>query len=95
MIPFLECAIPFTSFMIITTFLRPPPKKAIAIYKPADVRPILQAYADKNIPLEYAKKEAEAKAKHVEEWQGKKGMSSRSFSSMFGLSSGVSNSLIP
>jgi len=92
MIPFLECENSFTFFRI-NPFLRFP--KAIAIYKPADVRPILQAYADKNIPLEYAKKEAEAKAKHVEDWQTKKGMSSRSFSSMFGLSSGVSNSLIP
>lgn len=58
---------------------------AIAIYKPADVRPILQAYQGKNIPLEYGKKEAEAKAKHVEEWKSKKGVSSSSFSSLFGI----------
>ena len=29
---------------------------AIAIYQPQDVRPILKAYAGKNIPVEYAKK---------------------------------------
>jgi len=37
--------------------------ESIAIYRPPDVRPILQAYHSKNIPLEYAKKEAE----HIEE----------------------------
>ena len=31
---------------------------ALAIYKVPDVRPILQAYAGKDIPIEYAKKEA-------------------------------------
>jgi hypothetical protein len=36
------------------------------------VRPILQAYHGKDIPLEYAKKEAEAKAKHIEEWKAGK-----------------------
>ncbi|KAF8058619.1 HAD-like protein [Lyophyllum atratum] len=60
--------------------------ESIAIYHPPDVRPILDVYKDKNIPLEYAKKEAEAKAKHVEEWKNKKGVSSSSFSSLFGLS---------
>jgi hypothetical protein len=60
---------------------------AIAIYKPADVRPILEAYRGKNIPLEYAKKEAEAKLKHIEEWQnGKKGIGGGGFtlSRLFG-----------
>jgi len=61
--------------------------ESIAIYKPTDVRPILEAYQDKNIPIEYAKKEAEAKAKHVEEWKKKSHLvSSSSFSSLFGLS---------
>lgn len=63
---------------------------AIAIYKPADVRPILEAYHGKDIPIEYAKKEAEAKAKHVEEWKKKSHhVSSSSFSSLFGLSQTV------
>lgn len=43
--------------------------EAIAIYRPQDVRPILEAYQDKDIPIEYAKKEAEAKRLHVEEWE--------------------------
>lgn len=58
---------------------------AIAIYKPEDVRPILQAYQGKNIPVEYAKKEAAAKAKHIEEWKHKKGVSRTSFGSFLGL----------
>ena len=41
---------------------------AIAIYQPQDVRPILKAYAGKNIPVEYAKKEAEGKRQFLEEW---------------------------
>ncbi|KXN86028.1 Mitochondrial import inner membrane translocase subunit TIM50 [Leucoagaricus sp. SymC.cos] len=61
--------------------------ESIAIYKPADVRPILEAYQGKDIPIEYAKKEAEAKQKHIEEWKKKSHqISSGSFSSMFGLS---------
>ncbi|OXB39670.1 mitochondrial import inner membrane translocase subunit TIM50 [Cryptococcus neoformans] len=43
--------------------------ESIGIFNPADVRPILQAYAGKDIPIEYAKKEAEAKAKAIEEWE--------------------------
>ncbi|KAI0343556.1 HAD-like protein [Trametopsis cervina] len=43
--------------------------ESIAIYKSPDVRPILQAYQGKDIPLEYAKKEAEAKQRHIEEWE--------------------------
>ncbi|KAJ7281664.1 HAD-like domain-containing protein [Mycena rebaudengoi] len=42
--------------------------ESIGIYKPPDVRPILAAYKGKDIPLEYAKKEAEAKAAHIEKW---------------------------
>ncbi|KAG5644307.1 hypothetical protein DXG03_008725 [Asterophora parasitica] len=63
--------------------------ESIAIYHSPDVRPILEAYQGKNIPLEYAKKEAAAKAKHIEEWNAKKskaGVSAGSFSSLFGLS---------
>jgi len=63
---------------------------AIAIYKPPDVRPILEAYQGKDIPSEYAMKEAEARAKHVEEWKKKSHhMTSSSFSGMFGLSQPV------
>ncbi|KIL61962.1 hypothetical protein M378DRAFT_13166 [Amanita muscaria Koide BX008] len=65
--------------------------ESVAIYKPPDTRPILNAYQGKNIPLEYAKKEAEAKAKHVEEWgKSHKGVSSSFFSSLLGLSSASS-----
>ncbi|EKM81387.1 hypothetical protein AGABI1DRAFT_84279 [Agaricus bisporus var. burnettii JB137-S8] len=61
--------------------------ESIAIYKPADVRPILDAYRGKDIPVEYGKKEAEAKAQHIEEWKKKSHhVSSSNFSSIFGLS---------
>lgn len=66
-------------------FFHPP--TAIAIYKPPDVRPILQAYHGKDVPIEYAKKEAEAKQKHIEEWErSRKGLSQGGFtlSSLFG-----------
>ncbi|KAI4517662.1 HAD-like protein [Schizophyllum commune Loenen D] len=42
--------------------------ESLAIYKVPDVRPILQAYAGKDIPIEYAKKEALEKQRHIEEW---------------------------
>lgn len=42
---------------------------AIGIFAPADVRPVLKHYAGKDIPREYAKKEAEAKAAAVAEWE--------------------------
>ncbi|KAF8625876.1 hypothetical protein AX15_005154 [Amanita polypyramis BW_CC] len=65
--------------------------ESIAIYKPPDVRPILTAYQGKDIPLEYGRKEAEAKAKHVEEWKkGHKGVSGSVFSSLIGLQSSAS-----
>ena len=59
---------------------------AIAIYKPEDVRPIIEAYHGKDIPIEYAKNEAEAKRKHVEEWQTRHGLAKGGFtlSSLFG-----------
>jgi mitochondrial import inner membrane translocase subunit TIM50 len=64
--------------------------ESIGIYKPADVRPILKRYEGKNIPIEYAKTEATAKAQHVEKWQSKQtGVSTNFMSSMFGLSSSV------
>ncbi|WVQ94093.1 hypothetical protein IAU59_001171 [Kwoniella sp. CBS 9459] len=63
--------------------------ESIGIFNPADVRPILQAYQGKNIPVEYAKKEAEAKQKAVEEWErlhptAVAGAGSGWLSSMFG-----------
>ncbi|KAF9262545.1 HAD-like protein [Marasmius fiardii PR-910] len=60
--------------------------ESIAIYKPQDVRPILTAYQGKNVPVEYAKKEAEGKAKHIEEWKQNKGTKSNSVGSFFGVS---------
>ncbi|KAG6382185.1 HAD-like domain-containing protein [Boletus reticuloceps] len=72
--------------------------ESIAIYKPPDVRPIIQAYHGKDIPLEYAKKETEARERHIAEWKSRtKGLSSRGFtmSSLFGASTEDSNSPIP
>ena len=57
---------------------------ALAIYQAPDVRPIITAYAGKDIPLEYAKKEAEAKQKHLEEWEKKK-QTPNPIGAMFGL----------
>ena len=49
---------------------------AVAIFKTPDVRPVLKAYEGKNIPIEYGKKEAEMKRKHIEEWEhSRKGLS--------------------
>ncbi|KAL5485731.1 TIM50_1 [Sanghuangporus weigelae] len=58
-----------------------PTYPAIGIYKPPDVRPILKAYQGKNIPIEYAKKEAEAKGQFIEDWKksGKATISTGSF----------------
>ncbi|KAF9513795.1 hypothetical protein BS47DRAFT_1317257 [Hydnum rufescens UP504] len=50
--------------------------ESIAIHRPDDVRPILKAYAGKDIPVEYAQKEAEIKRKHIEEWEKKGGSKS-------------------
>jgi import inner membrane translocase subunit TIM50 len=47
--------------------------ESIGIYKPPDVRAILKAYEGKNIPLEYAKKEAENKRQFIEEWKARGG----------------------
>ncbi|KAI0753387.1 HAD-like domain-containing protein [Daedaleopsis nitida] len=61
--------------------------ESIAIFNTPDVRPVLQAYEGKNIPIEYAKKEAEMKRKHLEEWEhSRKGISrgGLTLSSLFG-----------
>lgn len=69
--------------------------ESIGIYKPPDVRPILQAYAGKDIPIEYAEKEAEAKSKHVEEWKTKaRGLSKGGFT-LSGMFGGASESRSP
>lgn len=62
--------------------------ESVGIYKPPDVRAILNAYEGENIALEYAKKEAENKRQFIEEWKargGGKGLSSGGFtvSSLF------------
>ncbi|KAI5995317.1 HAD-like domain-containing protein, partial [Pisolithus orientalis] len=74
--------------------------ESIGIYKPQDIRPILEAYHGKDIPIEYAKKEAEARQQHIAEWTKKrKGLSTGgfTFSSLFGASEVrfVSHSPIP
>lgn len=71
--------------------------ESIGIFKPPDVRPILNAYHGKDIALEYAKKEAEMKSKHIEDWEkNKKGHLANSFtlSSLFG-SSGQTSPIPP
>ncbi|KAF7356753.1 Mitochondrial import inner membrane translocase subunit TIM50 [Mycena venus] len=62
-----------------------------------DVRPILSAYQGKDIPLEYAKKEAEAKALHIEKWTKERpqGIAGSNFSSMLGLSQSTPRRQIP
>ncbi|THH09473.1 hypothetical protein EW145_g1996 [Phellinidium pouzarii] len=73
--------------------------ESIAIYKPQDVRPILKAYHGKDIPIEYAKKEAEAKRQFLEEWrQSGKAMTTGggfTLSNLFGASSSGSRSPEP
>lgn len=81
MIPFLECM--FLHILVYKTLIGH--AIAIAIYKPADVRPILTAYNGKNIPLEYAKRETEGKQKHIENWKQNKGSTSNSFGGFFGV----------
>jgi import inner membrane translocase subunit TIM50 len=69
LIPFLECEFPLTTFHFQADW-KP---AAIGIYKPPDIRAILKAYDGKNIPLEYAKKEAENKRQFIDEWKGRGG----------------------
>lgn len=70
-------------------------QKAIAIHRPADVRPILKAYSGKDVALEYGKFEADIKRKQLEEWEksGKKrsAVEGVSISRLFG---GVSTSVL-
>jgi len=63
--------------------------ESIGIYRPNDVRPILKAYEGKDIPREYALKEAAEKSVVIDEWKAKgggKGLSGGGFtlSSLFG-----------
>lgn len=56
------------------------------------MRPVLQAYEGKDIPIEFAKKEAEMKQRHLEEWEhSRKGLSrgGLTLSSLFGSSEQV------
>jgi import inner membrane translocase subunit TIM50 len=46
---------------------------AIGIFQPPDVRPIIKAYEGKNIPIEYAQREAERKQAAIEEWEREHG----------------------
>ncbi|BEI83532.1 hypothetical protein CcaverHIS002_0401360 [Cutaneotrichosporon cavernicola] len=64
--------------------------ESIGIFQPADVRPVLKHYAGKDIPREYAKKEAEAKDAAIAEWERNHPTGSGggwSLSSVFGGSS--------
>ena len=45
------------------------------MFSPADVRPILKNYHNKDIPAEFARFEAEAKRKEVEDWERRRGNS--------------------
>jgi len=47
--------------------------ESIGIFAPPDVRPILKAYEGKDIPIEYAKREAERKRAAIEEWEKEHG----------------------
>lgn len=89
MIPFLECKL--LSIMVKSCVKG---VSAIAIYKPGDVRPILEAYQGKNIPVEYAKKEDQAKQQFLEDWRrsgkGKVSTSSFTLSGLFGSEARVS-----
>jgi mitochondrial import inner membrane translocase subunit TIM50 len=91
LIPFLECKALHVISLMIQLMLLILHTPALGIYKPSDVRPILEAYRGKDIPIEYARKEAEAKQRHLEEWQasgGGKGVGRITFSSLFGGASG-------
>lgn len=73
--------------------------ESIAIYRPPDVRPILKVFHGKDIPVEYAKQEAEAKKRHIEAWQqgGGKRLSESGFtlSKMFGSGSASASPIPP
>jgi mitochondrial import inner membrane translocase subunit TIM50 len=73
--------------------------ESIGIYNPADVRPILEAYRGKDIPIEYAKTEAAAKQKHIEEFhaRGGKGLGGGglTLTGMFGSSGAPKGGAVP
>ncbi|KAI0827729.1 NIF-domain-containing protein [Trametes gibbosa] len=72
--------------------------ESIAIFKTPDVRPVLKAYEGKDIPIEFAKKEAEMKKRHLEEWEhNRKGLSrgGLTLSSLFGSSEQAVASPVP
>ncbi|KAL1945374.1 hypothetical protein VTO73DRAFT_2225 [Trametes versicolor] len=72
--------------------------ESIAIFRTPDVRPVLQAYEGKDIPIEFAKKEAEMKQRHLEEWEhSRKGLSrgGLTLSSLFGGSEQAVASPVP
>ncbi|TXT13146.1 hypothetical protein VHUM_01547 [Vanrija humicola] len=63
--------------------------ESIPIFAPADVRPVLKNYADKDIPVEYAKQEAAMKERAIAEWQranpsGSSGAGAGFLSGLFG-----------
>lgn len=68
-IPFLECTYP----RLLPWLYTHPVHAAIGIFQPPDVRPIIKAYEGKNIPIEYAKREAERKQAAIEEWEKEHG----------------------
>ena len=82
LIPFLECPSVYGLLLTHTDMNH----LAIGIYKPPDVRPILQAYAGKDIPIEYARREAEDTQRHLENWKGKGKKVNVTFSGLFGSS---------
>jgi len=69
--------------------------ESIGIYKPPDVRPILKAYQGKDIPVEYAKREAEEKLVHIENWKKKGKPVDVKFSSWFSPSSTPTSPIPP
>lgn len=74
--------------------------ESIGIFAPPDVRPIIKAYEGKNIPIEYAKREAERKQAAIEEWEREHGNTvavgsgTSWLSSAFGAIGGVSRTAI-
>ncbi|THH20494.1 hypothetical protein EW146_g886 [Bondarzewia mesenterica] len=71
--------------------------ESIGIFKPPDVRPVLKAYEGKDIPKEYAKREAEGKKQFLENVKARGGVGmgggALTLSSLF--SSGAKASSVP
>lgn len=62
--------------------------EAIGINSVPDVRSLITAYKDKDIPVAFAERQAEYKRKHIEEWEKKKQsnpLTGFSIGSFFGL----------